>query len=317
MQNNGIKKACLFFLLVLSLCFCGCSAEEILQEQTKQEADVEIAESLEDIPEFSEEAYTEIGDNVPEFDKKDMTEKSFEEYSTLDSLGRCRAAYANIGQDLMPMEEREEIRPVHPSGWHSVRYQCVEGKYLYNRCHLIGFQLSGENANKKNLITGTRYLNVEGMLPFENKVAEYVKKTDNHVLYRVTPIYEGHDLVAKGVRMEAYSVEDEGEGVCFDVFVYNNQPGVEIDYATGESWLEGESAKKPAESTRGNKAKKAAKSAEDEKAQKYVLNTNTKKFHLPACSSAEDINKENKEVVTETREQLESQGYDACGRCLK
>ena len=313
MQNNRLKKTCLFLLLVLSLCFCGCSAEGILQDSTSQKPDAEVTKNLEDIPEFSDEAYVVIDDNVPEFDEKDLTKKSFEEYSTLDSLGRCGVAYANIGQDIMPTEKREEIGPVHPSGWHSVRYQCVEGKYLYNRCHLIGFQLAGENANKKNLITGTRYMNVEGMLPFENEVAEYVKKTDNHVLYRVTPVYEGDDLVAKGVRMEAYSVEDKGEGVCFDVFVYNNQPGVEIDYATGESHLEGKSAK----TIENNGNKKAVKSTEGENAQKYVLNTNTKKFHLPSCASAEDIKKGNKKVVTETKETLESQGYDACGRCLK
>lgn len=204
----------------------------------------------------------------------------------------------------MPSEKREEISAVHPSGWHSVRYNCVEGRYLYNRCHLIGFQLAGENANKKNLITGTRYMNVDGMLPFENKVAEYVKETDNHVLYRVTPVYEGEDLVARGVRMEAYSVEDKGKGVCFDVFVYNSQPGVEIDYATGESRL-GSTTPKKAEKAAGNKA------------QKFVLNTNTKKFHLPSCSSAEDTKKENKKTLTGTRAELEEKGYEACGRCLK
>lgn len=316
MRNNRMKKACLFLLLVLCICFCGCSAEGILQEpagRTSQETNTEITESLDDIPEFSEEAFVVIDDNVPEFDKKDLPKNSFEKYSALDSLGRCGAAYANIGKDLMPTEKRERISPIHPSGWHSVKYQFVEGKYLYNRCHLIGFQLAGENANEKNLITGTRYMNVEGMLPFENEVAEYVKKTDNHVLYRVTPVYEGDDLVAKGVRMEAYSVEDEGEGVCFDVFVYNNQPGVDIDYATGESRLEGRSANKAANSA-GNKKKE---SAADKKAQKYVLNTNTKKFHLPSCSSVEDITKGNKKMVTETKEKLESQGYAACGRCLK
>ncbi len=306
MMGKRLKKAYLFLLLVLGICFCGCSAEEILQEQgiQVQEKNAGTVADLDKIPDFSGEAYVEIGDNIPDFDKKDMTDKSFEDYSPLDSLGRCKTAYANIGRDLMPTEKREEISAVHPSGWHSVRYNCVEGRYLYNRCHLIGFQLAGENANKKNLITGTRYMNVDGMLPFENKVAEYVKETDNHVLYRVTPVYEGEELVARGVRMEAYSVEDKGKGVCFDVFVYNSQPGVEIDYATGESRL-GSTTPKKAEKAAGNKA------------QKFVLNTNTKKFHLPSCSSAEDTKKENKKTLTGTRAELEEKGYEACGRCLK
>jgi len=320
MQKNILRKLFLSLLFILSLSFCGCSAEEILQEQqsgqNRQESVTEITDSLEDIPEFSEEAYVVIGDNVPDFDKKDLTEESFEEYSALDSLGRCGVAYANIGQDLMPTEKRGKISAVHPSGWHNVKYQGVEGKYLYNRCHLIGFQLAGENANEKNLITGTRYMNVEGMLPFENEVAEYVKKTDNHVLYRVTPVYEGDNLVAKGVRLEAYSVEDKGEGVCFDVFVYNNQPGIEIDYETGESHTEGKSVKKAAKATESTTGKKTDR-AENKKAQKYIINTNTKKFHLPSCSGVKDMNKENKKTVTETREELESQGYSACGWCLK
>ena len=164
-------------------------------------------------------------------------EPSFEEYSDLDELGRCGAAYANIGQDLMPTQKRGDISRVKPTGWRSVKYDIVDGKHLYNRCHLIGYQLTAENANEKNLITGTRYMNVDGMLPFENMVADYIKETDNHVLYRVTPIFDGNDLVAQGVQMEACSVEDDGEGICFNVFVYNVQPGIEIDYATGESWL--------------------------------------------------------------------------------
>lgn len=320
MKINRLKKVFLSLLFILSLCFCGCSVEEVLREQqsgqSRQEDATEITDSLENIPEFSEEAYVVIGDNVPDFDKKDLTEESFEEYSALDSLGRCGVAYANIGQDIMPAEKRGKISAVHPSGWHNVKYQGVEGRYLYNRCHLIGFQLAGENANEKNLITGTRYMNVEGMLPFENEVAEYVKKTDNHVLYRVTPVYEGDNLVAKGVRMEAYSVEDKGEGVCFDVYVYNNQPGIEIDYETGESHLEGNAVKKAAKPTGSAKDKKT-KSVEGKKAQKYVLNANTKKFHLPSCSGVKDMNKENKRTVTETKETLESQGYSACGLCLK
>lgn len=192
--------------------------------------------TMADIPEYSGEPYVVLQDNWPDFDAGDLTTEPFEFYSELDSLGRCGVAYANICLEIMPTEERGDIGQVKPSGWQTVKYDCVDGKYLYNRCHLIGYQLAGENANKQNLITGTRYMNVEGMLPFENMVDDYVEETENHVLYRVTPIFEGTNLVASGVHMEAFSVEDEGEGICFNVFVYNVQPGITIDYATGESW---------------------------------------------------------------------------------
>ena len=190
---------------------------------------------LDSIPEFSGTAYVEINGNVPFFTDGDMTTKSYETYAPLDNLGRCGETVACIGRDMMPTEDRGNIGQVKPSGWQTVKYDFVDGKYLYNRCHLIGFQLTGENANKENLITGTRYMNVEGMLPFENMVADYIKDTDNHVLYRVTPIFQGSELVARGVLMEAKSVEDNGEGILFCVYVYNNQPGVEIDYLTGHS----------------------------------------------------------------------------------
>ena len=191
--------------------------------------------SVQDIPAFADEPYVVINDNKPEFSKEDYTTESYEYYSELDSLGRCGYAMACIGRDLMPTEERGSLGQRKPSGWQTVNYDFVDGKYLYNRCHLIGFQLSGENANEKNLITGTRYMNTEGMLPFENMIADYVKETGNHVLYRVTPIFDGDNLVARGVQMEAWSVEDDGEGICFNVYCYNNQPGIVIDYATGKS----------------------------------------------------------------------------------
>lgn len=193
--------------------------------------------SPEEIPPFSGTPYVEINGNMPYFEESDYTTESFENYSELDALGRCGTAYANVGIDIMPTEERGEIGSVKPSGWHTVKYDCVDGKYLYNRCHLIGYQLTGENANEKNLITGTRYMNVEGMLPFENAVDDFVEATNHHVLYRVTPVYEGDNLVAGGVLMEGWSVEDKGRGICFCVYVYNCQPGVEINYATGESRL--------------------------------------------------------------------------------
>ena len=197
--------------------------------------------TISDIPAYSGSAYVVINNNVPNFSPSDLTTTSFEKYSELDSLGRCGVAYANIGTDIMPTEERESISSVKPSGWQTAKYDSISGKYLYNRCHLIGYQLTAENANKLNLITGTRYLNIDGMLPFENMVADYIKETNNHVLYRVTPIFEGNNLVAKGVQIEAKSVEDNGEGIEFNVFAYNVQPGITIDYSTGNSSLSGDS----------------------------------------------------------------------------
>ncbi|MBR6738486.1 MAG: DNA/RNA non-specific endonuclease [Oscillospiraceae bacterium] len=194
------------------------------------------AVSIDEVPEYDGIPYVEIDGNQPGFEEKDLTEKSYESYSLLDGLGRCGAAVACIGLDLMPTGERESISSVYPSGWDQNQYDFVDGKSLYNRCHLIGYQLTGENANEENLITGTRYMNVDGMLPFENAVAEYIEYTGNHVLYRVTPIFKGVELVARGVQMEAYSVEDNGAGICFNVFCYNVQPGVVIDYATGSNW---------------------------------------------------------------------------------
>lgn len=196
----------------------------------------EPALSMEEIPDYSGTPYAVLNDNWPNFEQEDLTLEPFERYSRLDVLGRCGAAYANVCLELMPTEPRGDIGQVRPSGWQTVKYDCVDGGYLYNRCHLIGYQLAGENANEQNLITGTRYMNVEGMLPFENMVASYVENTGNHVLYRVTPVFEGRNLLASGVHMEGFSVEDEGEGICFNVYIYNVQPGISINYATGESW---------------------------------------------------------------------------------
>lgn len=194
--------------------------------------------SMESIPPYSGTPYVVLDDNQPSFTEDELTTTAYEYYSPLDALGRCGVTEACVGQELMPTESRGDISSVKPTGWVQNKYDFVDGKSLYNRCHLLGFQLTGENANDRNLITGTRYLNVDGMLPFENMVADYVKETDNHVLYRVTPVFEGGDLVAQGVEMEAWSVEDGGDGVCYHVFCYNVQPGVEIDYATGENRLE-------------------------------------------------------------------------------
>lgn len=272
--------------------------------------------SLEDVPAYSGEPYVEINGNEPDFSSSDLTEEAFETYSALDSLGRCGTAYANVGVELMPTEDRGDIGQVKPSGWHTVKYDCVDGKYLYNRCHLIGYQLTGENANEENLITGTRYLNVEGMLPFENMVADYVQETEDHVLYRVTPIYEGSDLVARGVQMEAMSVEDQGAGICFNVYVYNVQPGVTIDYATGKSWLEDE-APETSGSTSEPESTQEPQDTQTEtgEEERYVLNTSSHKFHLPTCPSVESIKEDNRQDYTGTREDLIAQGYSPCGQC--
>lgn len=292
--------ACLLSgVLVLSLLLSGC---ELGLPQENQQASA-VSVSLEEVPAYSGSPYVELDGNQPGFSLEERTTDSFETYSTLDALGRCGPAYACIGQDLMPTEDRESISSVRPTGWVQAEYDFVEGGSLYNRCHLIGFQLTGENANEENLITGTRYMNVEGMLPFENMVADYIKETGNHVLYRAIPIFEGENLVASGVVMEALSVEDEGEGVCFHVYVYNVQPGVEIDYATGESWETGDSDFSALESQ-----------AEEQEAD-YVLNTSSKKFHLPDCSSVDSMSGKNRQEYHGTREELIAQGYEPCGSC--
>ena len=283
-----MKKRLIAVGLLLIMVLSGCAPAA---------SDTAEVVALSDVPEFSGEPYVVINDNEPSFPAEDFTSEGFEEYSPLDDLGRCGVAYANVGLETMPTEERGSISNVKPTGWQSVQYDFVDGKSLYNRCHLIGFQLTGENANRQNLITGTRYMNVDGMLPFENLVADYVKETENHVLYRVTPIFEGDNLVASGVQMEAQSVEDKGEGVCFNVYVYNNQPGVTIDYATGDSWASDEAP------------------ADTSKESTYILNTSSRKFHKPDCGSVETISPSNKKSYTGTREELINQGYEACGKC--
>ena len=217
-----------------------------------------------------------------------------------------------------PDEERGSISSVKPSGWVQAQYDCVSGKYLYNRCHLLGWQLSAENANKRNLITGTRYMNTEGMLPFENMVADYIRETNNHVAYRVTPIYDGNDLVARGVQMEAYSVEDEGEGICFNVFCYNVQPGVKIDYSTGRSWSDGnnkETTKKPV-AVQTTKEYVETTKQQNVITGQYVLNTNTKKIHKTHCHHINKMNEANKKSYSGSIDDLYSQGYTTCGTCF-
>lgn len=284
--------------------------------------------SLREIPAYSGTPYTEVNGNQPYFTEEELTTQSFETYSELDSLGRCGMAYANVGQDLMPTEPRGEIGVVKPSGWHLVKYDNVDGKYLYNRCHLIAYMLAAENANPQNLITGTRYLNVQGMLPFETKVCDYVKNTGNHVLYRVTPIFDGDNLLADGVLMEAYSVEDAGEGICFCVFAYNVQPGIGIDYATGDNWAESsgtyqstvasvaeETPVPQPETDTAVQITPESSAPQESQGITYVLNTNTKKFHYPTCSSVDDMKEKNKQIYTGSREEVINMGYVPCKRC--
>lgn len=264
-----------------------------------------MTNALADLPPYAGEAATAVNSNKPLFtdQDKDLAVKGgpVEFYSELDNLGRCGQTYANVGKETMPTEERGDIGMIKPSGWKTVRYDdLVDGKYLYNRCHLIGYQLTGENANPQNLITGTRYLNVQGMLPYENEVAVYVERTCNHVLYRVTPIFTGNNLVADGVLMEAWSVEDKGEGVEFCAYCYNVQPGVIIDYATGDS-----RADKTYVSTTESPIGEVT----------YILNTRSKKFHRPDCSGADTISEHNRKDTDKSRETLVTDGYSPCGSC--
>ncbi len=302
--NRILKKynlvICIILLTVTTLTGCG-SFFGSNKDITKS-----YPFAIESVPEYSGQPYIEINGNEPYFTEEDKkTTKPFELYSDLDALGRCGVAYADICTDIMPSEPRGDIGQIRPSGWHTVNYHdLIEDNYLYNRCHLIAHQLAGENANEKNLITGTRYLNVEGMIPFENKVGDYVRETRNHVLYRVTPMFEGKNLVASGVLMEAYSVEDAGKGIKYCVFCYNVQPGIDIDYSTGESKV----------SSNAVNLTNPDNSNEDE-SYDYVINKNSKKFHRPDCDSVSDIKDKNKGYFSGSREELISKGYEPCGGC--
>lgn len=263
--------------------------------------------SLDAIPAYDGKAYVAINNNEPFFTDSDMTTTAFDNYSDLDSLGRCGVAYANICKDIMPTEERGKIGMIKPSGWHTVKYDVIKDRYLYNRCHLIGYQLAGENANPKNLITGTRYLNVEGMLPFENLVADYVNNTGNHVLYRVTPMFSGSNLVANGVLIEAKSVEDNGGGILFNVYCYNVQPGVGINYENGDSWLDGTTGSASSGSDTSATENSAADSSNSETM--VHITATGKKYHRAGCRT---LKKSDTEV---TLDEAKSMGLSPCGIC--
>lgn len=318
---NNIRKLRVLCMTVLSMALlAGCTflKSDVNENNASVETSIssESVSTVEQVPEYSGEPYVEINKNQPEFEEYELTTEAFEQYSELDELGRCGTAEACVGEETMPTEERGNISSIKPTGWKNNEYDSVDGGYLYNRCHLIGFQLTGENANEENLITGTRYMNTEGMLPFENMVAEYIHETDNHVLYRVTPIFEEDDLVASGVQMEAESVEDKGAGICFNVYIYNVQPQITINYATGDNW-ESSTAETdgnlPAYDETDRLENLEGSWAEEE--QTYILNMNSHTFHDPDCSSADRIKESNRKEFTGTRSELIEEGYEPCGNC--
>ena len=291
-----VKKVILIIInLILVVTLSGCSTAESEPAGTNNTND-KTQLITENIPDYTDKIYVEINGNKTEFSDEDKKRDAFELYTDLDELGRCGAAYANICKELMPTEKRGSIGMIKPSGWQLAKYDSVDGKYLYNRSHLIGFQLAGENANEKNLITGTRYFNVVGMLPFENEVAEYVKETNNHVLYRVTPVFKDTELVARGVKIEAYSVEDSGEGVEFNVFVYNVQPDITINYQDGTS------------SGSGQIVDGAVKDNETRNSEAVIGNKNTKVYHDNDCGS---LPKEDNRIYFDSAGEAENAGYRA------
>ena len=307
-MNKKFLNILLILIVSLSV-LSGCSAGENNffndLDITAQSASDYVNYDLSNIPDYDGKAYVELNGNVPELSESEKTySESFEEYGKLDSLGRCTYAISCIGKDLMPTEKRGSIGSVKPSGWHISKYDFVDGKYLYNRCHLIGYQLTAENANERNLITGTRYLNVEGMLPFENDAADYIEITNNHVYYKVTPIFEGNNLVANGVQMQAYSVEDNGQGISFNVYCYNVQPGVAIDYATGDN-----------QAVASSSASVTSTSSDEADKKTYIVNTKTKKFHNPDCDGVKKMSSSNKKKYKGTRDSLISNGYSPCQKC--
>ncbi len=295
-MKSSTKVLSILLLIALLFSSTGCRSEVI---------------SLDDIPDYSDKPYVQINGNEPFFEESEITDEAYESYSELDALGRCGVAMACLGLELAPTEEREDIGSVYPSGWEysgSSNNREYDFGYLYNRCHLIGYQLAGENANEKNLITGTRYMNVEGMLPFENMVDDYIEDTQNHVMYRVTPIYDGYNYLADGVLMEALSVEDEGEGIEFCIFVYNVQPGIEINYFTGQN-------RKVGDTSTSINPDDITDSQGGDGAVTFIINKNSKKFHLPDASCVNNMKEENKESSGKTRQDLIDDGYDPCKTC--
>lgn len=353
-KNNKNSIFILIISILSSYLLCGCDffskvngiyKNENIESKLNIESDVESDIFLRNKEESENDSYSNINkknnipfelmdvidgknviiinNNFPNFSDEEIAcVEPFEIYGDLDSLGRCTYAYANICIELMPTEPRGEIGNIRPTGWHTIKYSdIIEERYLYNRCHLIGYQLSGENANEKNLITGTRYLNITEMLPFENMVKKYIEETNNHVLYRVTPVFENENLVATGICLEAWSVEDEGKGICFNVFCYNIQPGIDIDYLTGESHAikSSENGKHPIDNSKIEKIEISGNDSENSSEIEeldYIVNINTKKIHLSTCDSVKDIADHNRKVYSGTIAELKMQGYVPCKRCI-
>ena len=312
--RNRISVLLFALFMAFGLTVCQDSSKEKQPGRHTAETEVQTASnssqkniSVNNIPDYSGKMDVELNDSRPEFQSRELKTKSYESYSKLDSLGRCGTAQANIGKDIMPTKKRGAIGMVKPTGWHTVKYSNVDGKYLYNRCHLIGYQLTGENANKKNLITGTRAMNVDGMLPFEDMVADYVKETGNHVLYRVTPVYEEEDLVAKGVQMEAMSVEDRGKDIEFNVFVYNVQPGVSIDYKTGKS----KKAQNTETQTAASKKRRHAESGQSHHNESVYIcgNSRSKVYHCPGQRDYEKMKTSKYLVKFKSEKEAQAAGY--------
>ena len=302
-KNKRIPYALLFplvlFLSFLVIYVTNNGISSLIPPFLQKEEPVNESQELsfEVIPPYSDAITWVWNENKPTFSQADSLLVPGSYYKELDSLGRAGTALALLGPETLPTEPRGAIGPIEPTGWHTIRYDDrIEDHYLYNRCHLVGYQLAGDNADPRNLITGTRYFNVDGMLPLETKVASYIYNTGNHVLYRVTPIYVKNGLLAYGVQMEAQSVEDVGKGLSFNIFVYNVQPGVMIDYQTGESWADSNYVISPSNDSEGDAT---AFSDAD-----YVVNTWSKKFHLPDCDAAADISSRNLELYSGSRDEL-------------
>lgn len=334
---KNIRKTVIALLLaaVMPLAMTGCvtpgnASENAKAPAEKVESNTVVASENVEKPaaaktklytlKYSGKPYTKVNRGIPSFSKSQLRIKSYEKYGKLDRLGRCTSCTANIGRNLMPTEKRGSIGMIKPTGWHTIRYSFVDGKYLYNRCHLIGYQLTGENANKRNLITGTRYMNVDGMEPFETEVAQYIRRTGHHVLYRVTPIFKGRELVARGVHMEAESVEDHGRGIRFNIYCYNVQPGVKINYVTGDSRAtNGESGthggSTPSYGNSGTSGGSSGSGSQSNVRQTYIVNVNTKVFHRPGCSAAKKTLTKNKRSMRVKRSFLIRHGYRPCKFC--
>lgn len=294
------KSLVLIIAIILLLNFTGCNSilEALRESISHYEPDI-LTDVFKDTPTFSEYPYVVVNENKPIFSDKELTPNCVEKYSELDELGRCGVAFAVIGKESMPTGKRQDISHIRPTGWHTTKYDIVSGKYLYNRCHLIAYQLTNENANAKNLITGTRYMNEQGMLPFENLVADYIKETDNHVAYRVSPVFKDDNLLAYGVQIEALSIEDNGAGICFNIYCFNAQPNVLIDYNTGESSLEIDYEY----ITDGNEKPD------------YILDSKCKEYHLPSCEKIADIENGYKLNYIGNKEKLKELEYSPCKKC--